>query len=557
MPTPHDIAERLFDEMLTASPFAASALGVPGHEAEVEDASAAGEAALLERFAALQEELDESDTSSLSAAERITADCVRVTVDNQRASVESALVEHAVTPMPYGGPAVLLAIAARTVIQNASDAADYVTRLRGSGVWIDQISERLREGAAKKRLPVAALVEQTINWADHVLADDVPAALLAPQPPEGWDGASAWRDDVAQAGAGTVKPALGRWRNLLAELLPQSRSDTDVGLVAVPNGEADYLRQIKVHTTLDLTPQELHDAGNAELAALEARMLELGATLGLTSLPQIHQAMRESAAEADTATAIEQAAAAIRRAEAVAGEMFRPPLPPPCVISSMPTVVADSGAAPHYSPPRDDGGRPGTYWFNTRRATAGTGWDLEVVAFHEAVPGHHMQLSRARLLDGLPRLQGVFPVTAYAEGWGLYSEQLAGEVGLYADVRAEIGAIAASLMRAARLVLDTGIHAFGWSRQRALEFADAHVPMPSEFMANEVDRYIVMPGQALAYQTGKFEILRLREQAKQQLGATFDLAAFHGSVLDHGSVPLPALRRAVEEWIVAVRNADR
>jgi uncharacterized protein (DUF885 family) len=211
--------------------------------------------------------------------------------------------------------------------------------------------------------------------------------------------------------------------------------------------------------------------------------------------------------------------------------------------------VASSGAAPHYTPPRLDGGRPGTFWFNTDRPTAGTGWDLEVVAFHEAVPGHHLQLSRLQLLDQLPALQRQRSLTAFSEGWGLYSEQLAEEVGLYTDTRSLLGSISASLMRAARLVVDTGLHAFGWTRTQAVDYLVTHVPMPADFMASEADRYIVMPGQALAYMTGKLEILKLRDEAQRRLRNRFSLPEFHATVLDHGSLPLPALAQSVTGWI--------
>ena len=215
----------------------------------------------------------------------------------------------------------------------------------------------------------------------------------------------------------------------------------------------------------------------------------------------------------------------------------------------MPEVVAVSGAAPHYTPPRLDGGRPGTFWFNTKRPTAGTGWDTEVVAFHEAVPGHHLQLSRLQLLTSLPALQRQRSIAVFSEGWGLYAEQLAEEAGLYADERGLLGSVSTSLMRAARLVVDTGIHAFGWSRERALAFMAEHVPMPREFLASEVDRYIVMPGQALAYLTGKLEILRIRDDARQRQGPAFSLPAFHGAVLDHGSLPMPTLARSISAWL--------
>jgi uncharacterized protein (DUF885 family) len=300
---------------------------------------------------------------------------------------------------------------------------------------------------------------------------------------------------------------------------------------------------------LALTAEELHRIGLDEIARLEELCIELATEIGLPDLASVQDALRASAGEQGPQTAIDGALRAIRRAEARASEVFPDPLPPPCAVTPMPSVVAVTGMAPHYSPPRPDGARPGTYWFNTERPTAGSGWDLEVVAFHEAVPGHHLQIARVLLLSGLPAIQRERSLTVFSEGWGLYAEQLAEEMGLYSGTESLIGAVSASLMRAARLVVDTGLHALGWSRSEALEFFTAHVPMPPGFLASEIDRYIAMPGQALAYLTGKREILRLRAQAIGQLGHAFSLPDFHAAVLDQGSLPMPVLERAITDWV--------
>jgi uncharacterized protein (DUF885 family) len=230
--------------------------------------------------------------------------------------------------------------------------------------------------------------------------------------------------------------------------------------------------------------------------------------------------------------------------------MMPQPLPDPCAVEPMPPTVADSGMAPHYTRPRLDGSRPGTYWFNTRRPTAGTGWDLESVAFHETVPGHHSQLARLQRLADLPLVQQI-SLTVHAEGWGLYAERLAGEFDLYSDPRAQLGAISTELFRAARLVVDTGMHVLGWSRDRAIRYMTDHVPLPQSFVVNEIDRYLAWPGQALAYMTGQRELLRLREEARARLGASFALPAFNATVLDSGFLPLPVLADVVHNWITA------
>jgi uncharacterized protein (DUF885 family) len=348
---------------------------------------------------------------------------------------------------------------------------------------------------------------------------------------------------------GIVNPAIGRWADTVRELLPRARPASQPGLRWLPGGEADYARAVQIFTTLPLTPAELHQTGLDHVAALEAQAVELGQNLGLKGLDEVMAAIRDSAGKLPPEEAIERAVAAVRRAEAHAAGFFPAPLPPPCAVTPMPETVARAGAAPHYTPPRLDGGRPGTFWFNTLLPTAGTGWDIDVVAFHEAVPGHHLQLSRLQLLEDLPALQRQRSLPVFSEGWGLYAEQLAGETGLYADDRGRLGAISAALMRAVRLVVDTGLHAFGWSREQAVAYAVEHVPMPPEFMAAEVDRYIVMPGQALCYLTGKLEIERLRAHARERLGDDFALADFHAAVLDHGSLPMPTLARSIGAWL--------
>jgi len=549
MTAARDLADRFHQRWLTENPFSASMYGIPGYDDLMPDESEEGERAWRSEVEGFLTEAGAIDPEPLTPADVVTLDCTREMAAQELTMIDMARAEYTVTAMQYAGPAVLMAVAARTVLLDAAAAEAYLIRLRRSGAWLDQTSERLRAGAGKERLPVAPLVEQAITWAEAVLAGPVPGPVLSPQPPQGWAGAPAWEDERLRVGAEVVKPALARWVATIRELLPRARPSGRPGLVYLPGGAEDYARAVRAYTTLPLHPEQLHQTGLDHIAALEARAVELGAGLGLSGLDEVLGALRDSAGKISPAEAISEATVAVRRAEARAAEFFPQPLPPPCEVTPMPEVVAVSGAAPHYTPPRLDGGRPGTFWFNTERPTAGTGWDIEVVAFHEAVPGHHLQLSRLQLLTELPALQRQRSLPVFSEGWGLYAEQLAEEAGLYADDRGLLGSISTSLMRAARLVVDTGLHFYGWSREQALEFLTEHVPMPREFLANEVDRYVVMPGQALAYLTGKLEISRIREQAQQRLGPAFSLPAFHAAVLDHGSLPMPVLDRSIAGWL--------
>jgi len=549
MTSARDLADRLHRRWLESNPFAATMYGIPGYDDLVPDESEEGRRAWRAEVGRFLSEADAMAGRQLTPAEAVTLDCAKEAAAQEREVIDLAGAEHTVTAMQYAGPAAFLAVAARTVLVDPAAAEAYLTRLRRSGTWLDQIGERLRTGAGKGRLPVAPLAGRAVTWAEGVLAAPGKSPVLSPRPPQDWDRAPAWEQERRAAAEEVVHPALARWVAVVKELLPRARPSDQAGLVHLPGGEADYARAVRIYTTLPLSPQELHQTGLDEVAALEARAVELGAGLGLSRLDEVFAALRDSSGTISPQEAIRRAAAAVKRAEERAGELFPAPLPPPCEVTPMPEVVAVSGAAPHYTPPRLDGGRPGTFWFNTERPTAGTGWDTEVVAFHEAVPGHHLQLSRLQLLTSLPALQRQRSLAVFSEGWGLYAEQLAEEAGLFADDRGLLGSISTSLMRAARLVVDTGIHAFGWSRERALEFLAEHVPMPREFLAAEVDRYVVMPGQALAYLTGKLEILRIRDEARERLGPAFSLPAFHGAVLDHGSLPMPALARSIAGWV--------
>ena len=545
--TPRDLADRFHHRWLGENPFAATMYGIGGYDHLLPDESEAGQQAWRAEVERFGEEAAAIAAGPLGPADAVTLGCLGEAAAAERDGIDMAPAEHTVTAMQFAGPATFLAVAARTVLVDPEAAEAYLTRLRGSGTWFDQLSEQLQTGAKKGRLPVAPLAEQAIAWAQDVLPGLGP--VLAPQPPPGWSRAGAWETERRAAADEVVRPGLARWVETVRELLPRARPSDRAGLVWLPGGEADYARAIRIFTTLPRSPQELHQTGLDQVAALEARAERLGAGLGLSGRDEVFAAVRDSAGKISAEEAIRQAVAAVRRAEARAGELFPQPLPAPCEVTPMPEVVAVSGAAPHYTPPRLDGGRPGTFWFNTARPTPGTGWDLEVVAFHEAVPGHHLQLSRLQLLTDLPALQRQRSLSVFSEGWGLYAEQLAEEAGLYADDRALLGAISSSLMRAARLVVDTGLHAFGWSRERALDYLVEHVPMPREVLAPEIDRYVVMPGQAVSYLTGKLEILRIREEARERLGQAFSLPAFHAAILDHGSLPMPVLARSIGDWL--------
>jgi uncharacterized protein (DUF885 family) len=541
MGTVKALADRYHTGWLAAHPFDASYMGVPGYDDAVPDASLAGEQLRRSEVEAVMAEAGRIDPATLEDADAITLGCVRSYAEGELLELAARESEYLVTTMAFKGPALFLSIVGRTRLPDAQAADDYLSRLAASGTWIDQQVENLRAGAAKGRLPVSPLVEDTIRWVQRHTSSEVPEPLAAPNPPDGWDRAAAWRGQRDALARDVVRPALLRWVALLQELLPRARPADRPGLVYLPGGDADYRAAIQINTTLPLTADELHQDGLDEVERLETRAVQLGSTIGLRDLEAMHRAALVASGSRGASAAIDAAQQAVRRAEEMVAAVISLPYPPPCAVTPMPAVVASSGAPPHYSPPRADGTQPGTYWFNTQQPTIGTGWDLEVTAFHEAVPGHHLQFARLQAIPDLPAMQRDREVNVFSEGWGLYAEQLAEEIGLYSSTEALIGATIGALLRAARLVIDTGLHARGWSRDRAMEYFAEHVPLPARFRASEVDRYISWPGQALSYQTGKQQILRIRANTKSRLGASFSLPDFHTQLLDSGCLPIPVL----------------
>ena len=552
--TPRALADSVHSASLARDPFVATMLGVPGHDAEVPDVRRAAD----ERFRSVLQEHREAareiDPATLAAADRTTLVCVLSFTERGLASLDAALVEHALSPL-LEGPSRLFGTASRTRLTSPQAAADYLERTRRYPDYLQGCIERLRAGSAEGRPPVASGAQNVLAQLDGYLAISGDDPLSSVAPPAGWDGAAAWQEELASVVRDHVRPQIARYRDVVAdELLPRARPDEAAGLVHLPRGAEDYAALVRVHTTLDVTPEQVHQTGVEAVAALREQMTELASGLGLTSYEQVLEAFRASATTVGAEEGMAEARAAVARAEAVVGQWFAPPLPPPCLVEPMSEHLAKAGMPPHYTPPSLDGSRQGTYWYNATVVGIGGGWERESTAFHEAVPGHHLHLSRTLALPDLPTLQTQSFVTAHAEGWGLYAEVLADEMGLFSSAEQRLGMLGMQMFRAARLVVDTGLHALGWSRDQALTYFRATVPLADSDLVAEVNRYIALPGQALAYLTGQREILRLREEARKQLGERFDIRGFHSAVLDAGAVPLPALATAVQAWMEEVER---
>ncbi|HEX2119904.1 MAG TPA: DUF885 domain-containing protein [Acidimicrobiales bacterium] len=391
------------------------------------------------------------------------------------------------------------------------------------------------------------------SYLSSPLDNDVFATVSAP---DDWDRA-ALRAVVQEQ----VRPAYRRMADTLRErLLPAARDDEHCGLSWLgDDGAQIYATLVSHHTTLDLPPDEIHQIGMQEVTEkLPGEYADVGGRLFGISDPaavldrlRTDPELRYKAGDEIMADARE----AFGTAKAAMAQWFGRLPQSDCAIEEVPAFLATDSPSAYYFPPAGDGSRGGTYYVNTHAPEDKARYETASIAFHEAIPGHHLQLAIATELTGLPRFRRFsLANTAYVEGWGLYSERLAEEMGLYRNDLELMGMLAADSMRACRLVADTGLHAMGWTRQQAIDFMAANMPVSVEEVTVEVDRYIGMPGQALAYKLGQREIFRVRESARSQLGQAFDIRGFHDAVLTSGAVRLPILAELVDAWVAGTSS---
>jgi uncharacterized protein (DUF885 family) len=362
--------------------------------------------------------------------------------------------------------------------------------------------------------------------------------------------------DVLTAVEQGIYPALAGYRRELAEkLLPVARRDDQPGLKYLPGGSGVYRSLIHEHTSLPLgecDPKAIHEYGLAEVKRIRAEIAQLGMTLFRTAkVAEIQAKLRDDPAmhfktrEEVAAKAVE----ALTRARGKLRGFFGIVPLTPCEVVPIPSYEEADSTIAYYRQPSADGSRPGLYNVNTSAPETRPRYEAEVLAFHEAIPGHHLQITIAQEREGLPRFRRHGGSTAFVEGWALYTERLCNEMGLYSGDVDRLGMLSYDAWRASRLVVDTGLHHLGWSREDAIDYLFENTLLARNNVENEVDRYIAWPGQALAYKLGQREILALREQAKKAQGTAFRYPDFHDRVLENGAVTLPVLREVIGEWL--------
>ncbi|HZF50104.1 MAG TPA: DUF885 domain-containing protein [Polyangiaceae bacterium] len=551
------LADEYWELRLEADPIEATFLGERRCDHRLPDVTEAGRERVIKALSALLDRARAIDAGALSRSDWVTHRALLDELQNDLAVRTENL--GAWTVDPRGGPHVrLMNVAEIQRPSTAEQAEALVARWQVMGAYIDAHTENLRRALAEGKLPTFAATARVIEQLDELLQKPDAEWMLAaparsdhPSLPEG--SREALQKGVLSAIAGSIRPAFKRHRDALAaEALPRGRDDARVGLSDVPGGEASYRRMIEVHTSLPLTAEVIHVIGIEQNAAIRAEMIDIGERLfGARDFAAIQARLRTDPAlfftSRDEVEA--KAQAALDHANREFPKWFGRAPRTPCVVKRIEPYEEVDNTIAYYLPPAADGSRPGTYYVNTYAPETRPRYEAEVLAFHEAVPGHHSQIALAQELEGIPAFRKHAGVTAYVEGWALYTERLAEEMGLYSSDLDRLGMLSFSAWRASRLVVDTGLHAMGWSRGRAVEYMMANTILAENNVLVEVDRYINWPGQALAYKLGELEVFRLRGEAERRLGARFRVQRFHDAVLENGAVSLPVLRDLIERFI--------
>ncbi len=538
------LADDYQQHRLETSPTWAQMIGDYRYVDRFEDVSRAAEDAKIAALDGFVERARAIGDGDLDDQERITRDMVARDAETIAAIRRMREEEFAANPI-FGEQAGLKVVVPMLSVPDARTADGFVGKYAGVASYFRDSAERHREGVAAERTPADFAVRDTVAQLDAWL--DIPVdedPLLNTQAaPEGVD-ADAWRQSLVEVIAKEVRPAVEVYRDTLRdEVLAHVRPDERCGLTHLPDGDELYARLLRYYTTTDLTAQEIHDIGLAQIASLEQEYAELGPeVVGTSDVREIFAALRDDPKLHHTSgqDIVDESVAAMAKAKAAMPDWFAVLPKSDCGVQA--TV---DGAKAYYFAPASDGSRAGTFFMNVASPESWGRFEIEAVSYHEGIPGHHLQLAIAAELESVPEFRKRASVTAYAEGWGLYTERLADEMGLYSSALDRIGMLSADSMRACRLVVDTGMHALGWGREQAVDYMVANSPLTETAVRAEIDRYAVTPGQACSYMIGRLEIQRMRREAEERQRDRFDIKAFHSAVLDSGSLPLSLLDEVV------------
>jgi uncharacterized protein (DUF885 family) len=547
----NQIADRFFEGVLEREPIFATILGNDRWDDRLPDLGPEGRAEEARVYRALLEEVEPIAPDGLEPEQVITRDMLLLVARNQLEAQERKLYQLAINHIS-GVQLMPVMVAQYQIADEPAKLEKLLVRYAAYPRTVEQYIETLREGLADGRTGAAIPVRKQVEQIERLVAtprEQFPAVTLAHVADD------AARQRVAAAVDEHVKPTLQRLRDFLAdEYEPKAQAEPGIG--AVPDGQDLYRLAIRMQTTVATTAEEVHAFGLEDLSRIEAEMDEIAHRLGHGDRTALKAALQtDPSNHTDSREAIvELAKQQTERAYAAAPKYFGRLPSANCVVVPVEGYRERETPPAFYMQPSLDGSRQGQYYINTFQPEERQLHKIAAITFHEATPGHHFQIAIEMELAGLPRfrtLGGRMAGVAYVEGWGLYCERLADEMGLYLDDRERLGMLDAQAFRASRLVVDSGLHAMGWSREKAIEFMHERGTLPMVDAEIEVDRYTIWPGQALSYKIGQREIERARREVSEKMGDRFDLRAFHDEVLGHGSLPLATLRREIPGWVEA------
>lgn len=553
-----DLMDDVWEFELTSKPLLATDVGDPRGQDRLADMTIEAIARRADKSRSLLSDLQQIDPDSLSRQRRVDHELVRRRLERQLADYRFKL--HLMPINNREGFHISFPELPRLMDpRTEAEFRDYVARLRDFKRYTDEHIALMRAGLEAGLTQPAVIMRGTLSQLEpHIVADPSQSLLIkniSKESRSGLDDATWERleSEILKAIRESVVPAYETFAGFLRrEYLPGCRGT--VGAAALPNGRELYRDRIKQFTTIDVTSQELHQTGLAEVARIRGEMETIRDEVGFDGdLQDFFQHLRTSPEfYAKTGEELmKEVALILKRADGRLPEVFGRLPRTPYGIREVPAYVAPQTTTAYYWPPATDGSRAGFYYVNTYDLSARPLYQLQALSLHEAVPGHHLQLAIQAELEDLHPIRRQSSFTAFIEGWALYSEKLGKEMGFYEDPYQDFGRLSMEAWRACRLVVDTGLHSMGWTRQQAIDYMRDNTALSEHNVVAEIDRYIGWPGQALAYKVGELTIRRLREEAEDRLGDRFDLRGFHDRVLEAGSIPLPLLEDRVRSWVAS------
>jgi len=545
-----------WEDRLKHNPDFASSIGDKRYNDQLPDYSVEAFNDSLARGRAFLNRLGEVDTAGMSDQEQLSKEVlVRQLIEDQE---EARFKPWEMPVNQFGGLQVdLPQLVPQLTFTSAKDYDDYIARLKKVPLAFQQTTDDMSIGMDDHREPPAYLMEKVlveVNAIANQKPEEGPFALPAQKFPASVSAEQQARikQELLAVIAGQVAPAYLRFGKFLkSQYIPNGRSDP--GLWALSDGEAYYRFLVKKSTTTDLTPAQIHQIGIDQVAQDEEQLLAIAKKLGFADVKALQIAAAGNPKLFPTSK--EELLNSYRGYL----DQMRPKLPQlfgrlpkvPLVVMPVPEYAEKDQAPAYYIHGTADGSRPGTVFVNTYKFETRSLDQVEVIAYHEGLPGHHLQISIAQELTGIPDFRKYTGYTAYTEGWGLYAERLGKDVGFYQDPYNDYGRLEADIWRAIRLVVDTGVHSQHWTREQMVDYFHQHSGLAENDIQTETDRYIAVPAQALGYKVGQLKFLELRARAQKALGERFDLRAFHDQLLDSGALPLDLVEQRIDTWITA------